>query len=325
MKILMHTKSKWPLMTTALVTGTSHLQMHLKELVRANGWRIDDPPASAEMALAYLENGTSFFFIVEDSQASSAYEAIRCIISHPAGRLTPILALLLEGSFHDATIYERILHVGVTKKPLTPSQFLPSFQKFVSHWETPVFLALRKCAYLILNGNTPAAMDSLKKLSLIPQAVALATHTLTRLYVQQGDWKNAEQTLLGAVKLHPRLPSLTLTLADFYAEAHMPAQALKFYIKLKGVCNSRPIFSFDIAQAALSLGRIDVAIEALSEWNASRPGSEVVTQYLARLFMAEGREEQLEKVLNMNKVSVKRIQDIWEKAETQAIPQTKAS
>jgi len=325
LKISLAAKNKWPVQSAALVSETGTLQLHMKELIRSSGWRMDDPPARPDIALNYLENGTSYFYIVEDSVSMPAYESIRTVINHPAGRLTPILILLLEGSMQDAIIYERVLQVGVTKKPLTPSQFMPTFHKFVSLWETPGFTALRKCAYLMLNGNTGHAIEILKKLTEAPQTASYAIQALMRLFVRQQEWKLAEKMILDTIKNYPRQPSLVLAVANFYSEAHMPAQALRFYMKLKSICNSSPVFSFDIAQAALSLGQIDLAIEALTEWNRARPGNEVISQYLARLYMSEGRDNLLEKVLNMNKANVKRIQEAWEKIENPTHPQSNAS
>lgn len=319
MKVPVASKNKWPLMSAAIISDTNNLHMHLRELIRGMGWRMDDPPASADVALAYVQNGTSFFFIAEDNLTISAYESIRTVINHPVGRLTPILILLLENSVQDAAIYQKVLHVGVAPKPLTPNRFLPIFKDFFNKWESPIYMLLRRCGYLILNGDEGAAIDALTKLNTVPQAIPYATQTLVRLLTQQEEWKKAEAIVLGTIKQNPRLPSLMLTVANFYIDARMPAQALRFYMKLKNICGNSPIFSFDIAQAALALGHLDVAIEAFSEWLTVRPGSEQVVSFLGRLFMAEGRDSQLERLFNANRASIKRIQDVWEKAENPAL------
>lgn len=320
MTISIASRKKWPVASAMLISETTNLQMHIRELLRGYAWKMDDPPASAEMGLACLENGSSFFLIVEDTHNVPAYESIRTIMNHPAGRLTPILVLLLESSISDTLLYQKVLHVGVTKKPLTPNLFAPAFSKYVQLWETPIYVALRKCAYWLLNGEVNPTIEALTKLNTVPQAVPLATQALVRIYIQKQEWKEAETVLLDSIKRHPRLPSLVHMVGNFYLEARMPAQALRFYMKLKSICNNSSAFNFDIAQAAIALGQIDVAVTALSEWNATHPGSDTVSQYLARLYMAEGREPQLERLFFKNQVQIKRIQEVWEKYENSGPP-----
>lgn len=317
MKIAIPPRGKWPLTSAAVISDASNLHMFLKELVRAEGWRIDDPPAMPDIGLSFLENGTSFFFLIDETANQTAYESIRTIISHPVGRLTPIVALTSESASADTTVYQRVLNVGVAKKPLTPNLFLPTFRETIKLWETPLFLAMRRCAYSILNGDVDQAIPVLKKLMEIPQAVPYSTQALVQILVYRNQWREAEAILMSAVRMFPRMPSLVMIVATFYQAGNMPAQALRFYTKLRGICNSTNLFAFDIAQTALALGQIDVAIDALSEWAKTRPGNEKVNQFLARLYMSEGRDASLEKSLNMNKAAVKKLQETWEQAETQ--------
>lgn len=315
MKIAIPQRGKWPLSTAAVVSDAGNLHMHLKELVRSMAWRLDDPPAEADLALGFLENGTSFLFVVDDTKTLSAYESIRAITSHPAGRLTPIVALLSEVAATDTTVYQRVLHVSVAKKPLTPNQFLPAFRECIKLWETPLYMAMRRCGYGILNGEIDQSIPILKKLMEVPQAVPYCAEALVQILVAKNEWKEAEAILMSTVKMFPRMPSLMMTVANFYLSGGMPAHALRFFTKLRGICNNTPMFAFDIAQAALSLGQLDTAIEALTEWNKYRPGNDKVVQFISRLYISDGRESQLEKLLNMNKNSVKKLQEAWEKAE----------
>lgn len=317
MKIIIPPRSKWPMQSAAMISEVTNLHLHMKELVRAEGWRIDDPPALADIGLSFLENGTSFLFVIDETTNQSAYESIRTITSHPAGRLTPIIALIQSNNAIDATIYQRVLHVNIAKKPLTPNYFLPVFRDTLKLWETPLFLALRRCAYNLLNGETEQVIPVLRKLMEIPQAVPYCTHALVQILVNRNEWREAEAILMSAVKMFPRMPSLMMTVAHFYQAGHMPAQALRFYTKLRGVCNSTNLFAFDIAQAALALGQIDQAIEAFADWSKAHPNNEKVQQFIARLYMSDGRDAALEKLLNMNKSSVRKLQEHWEQAENQ--------
>ena len=317
MKIVIPPRSKWPVSSAAMISEVNNLHLHMKELVRAEGWRIDDPPAMPDIGLSFLENGTSFLFVIDETPNQSAYESIRTITAHPAGRLTPIIALINDNTAIDATVYQRVLHVNVARKPLTPNYFLPAFRETVKLWETPLFLAMRRCAYNLLNGESEQVIPVLKKLMEIPQAVPYCTQALVQILVSRNEWREAESTLMSAVRMFPRMPSLMMTVANFYQAGHMPAQALRFYTKLRGVCNSTNLFAFDIAHAALALGQIDVAIEALGEWSKARPNNDKVNQFMARLYMCDGRDTALEKHLNMNKSAIRKLQDNWDQAESQ--------
>lgn len=317
MKIVIPANSKWPLKSAAVISEASNVHLFMKELVRSEGWRIFDPPATPDIGLSFLENGTSFFYVIDETTDLSAYESIRTILSHPAGRLTPIIAMVADPTQADLTVYQRVLNVAVAKKPLTPNLFLPTFRETLKLWESPLFLAMRRCAYSLLNDETEQVIPVLKKLMEIPQAVPYCTQSLVQILANRNEWREAEQMLMSAVRMFPRMPSLMMTVASFYQAGHMPALALRFYTKLRGICNSSHLFSFDIAQAALSLGQLDVAIEAFTEWLKTKPSNERVTQFMARLYMADGRDASLEKMPNMNKAHIRRLQEVWDQAENQ--------
>ncbi|MCX6117892.1 MAG: hypothetical protein NT027_10135 [Proteobacteria bacterium] len=316
MKIEIPLKSKWPITSAALVSDTHNLQLNMRELIRHTGWRMDDQPSPAGKALEYLENGTSSLFIIEDSSTYSAYEALRTLASHPVGRLTPVLTLVHDTSITDIPVFEKVLHTAIARKPLTPNTFVPAFKGCLEQWESPLFTTLRKCGYAILNNQIDSATETLKKLLDIPAAIPYACPALIKIYVERNDWKTAESLIIDTIKAHPRMPSLLLTVADFYAAARMPSESMRFFKKLKAICNGSALFSFDIAQSALAMGHLDVAIDALSEWNKARPGNDMVVQNLAKLYISEGHEQSLEKLLHMNKSTIRRLSEQWDRAES---------
>lgn len=222
-------------------------------------------------------------------------------------------------------MFEKVFHVSTTLKPLTPNLFIPSFKRCIDLWATPLFAVLRGCAYSLQIGDTEAVVPKLKKLIEVPQAAPFAASALVQVYVQQNNWKEAESTIIEAIKMYPRAPSLMLTVAHFYAQGRMPAQAMRLYKKLKGVCNGSVLFSLDIAQSALAMGHLDIAIEALTEWTKARPGNEKVSNFLARLYMSEGLDLELDRLLQMNRSSIKKIQEHWERAENPQVSDQIAS
>jgi tetratricopeptide (TPR) repeat protein len=316
---------KWQVPSAVFVSDSGNLLMHIRELIKQLNWRMQDENCSPINALSSLESGTASLFIVEDSPKFSAYEAVRIITSHPVGRLSPIFVLIQDIGVKDIPIFQKILHTSVVKKPLTPSLFGPAFKQCLDTWQSPLFVALRRCGSGILNNDLEAVIPVLSKLSEIPSSAPFAVGALVQLYIQKEDWKEAEAVVINAVKVHPRLPSLIHTVAAFYTQAKMPAQAMRFYKKLKGICGGTPLFSFDIAQAAIAIGHLDIAIETLTEWSKARPGNELVTQFLARLYLSEGLEAELERILHMNRSSAKKLLDQWEKAETPGLTPLVAS
>jgi len=308
-------QNKWPYRAAALVSDTNNLYIHMKELVKAIGWRMDDPPCRSELGISYLENGTSFAFVVEDCVSTSAYEAVRNLSNHVIGSLTPIFVLLSENSFEDRSIYEQVLHVGVAKKPLTPSLFTPLLDKYLRLWESPVHTAIRSCAYMIVNGDFDKAEHALKKITVIPQAAAHTVPALMHIHISKHRWKEAETLLLESLKLYPKQISLLLTGAYFYEQAGMPAQALRFYQKLKSIAHQSSIFAFDIAQCAVSLNRFDVAIEAVKDWIRKNPGHEKADIFLSKLLLADGRDDEVNQLKTISKAQARRFIELWSQSE----------
>jgi CheY-like chemotaxis protein len=315
MKINVDPKSKWPIQNALLVSDSSNLHMTLRDLIRPFSWRTDEAPLSAQSAMARMEGGHFSVIIIEETAGASAYESIRLIHRHPVGRLVPILVLLPEASHRDQIVYEKILMVHVAKKPLTPSDFHAAFKGLIDRWEKPIFATLRKCSYAWLNGQQDIAEQAIYKLIENPEVVPLAVGSAMRSFMRRQRLRDCETMIFETMKTYPRMPALILTMADFYMGACMPFEALRLFRKLKQISNQSPVFSMDLMGASLQLGQSDAAIEALNEWSKVQGQNEIINNMLARLYVSEGLEGELERVLHMNKTSVKRIVEAWDKAE----------
>jgi tetratricopeptide (TPR) repeat protein len=315
MPIAISKGSKWPIPNLGLVSNINTNLMSIRGLIKNIGWRAEDQPIKPEAALDHLLAGRAFMYIVEDSRSASAYEIIRTITRHPAGRLTPILSLLTQPSASDGPAFQKILNTGSATLPLTVKDFMPAIKSLISTWQHPILMAVRTCTYRILNGEIDATIPALEQLSKLPAAAGYTAAALMQIHIKRENWKEAETTLLETTKMHPRNPSLLMSVADFYLQARMPEQSLRMFSKLRRICNNSTIYAADIAQCHLALGDVTSALQTLSEWHQVHPGNPTMTQFLARLYLAEGRELQLEKTLNTNRAEIKRLHDRWDKCE----------
>ena len=173
-----------------------------------------------------------------------------------------------------------------------------------------------------MNGQATAIIPILKKLSETSGVASYALQALMKILCNNHEFREAETILIRILKSNSRDPAILATCAQFYQDALMPAQALRFLQKLTLICNSSPIFAFDFAAAYMALGDLAEATRVLLEWNARHPGNERVAAYLARLLIAEGREDEIERRVLLNKTAAKRLLDVWENVEN---PSTQAS
>ena len=315
-------KTKWPHRQAAVVSDAPNFHMHIRDIVRALSWRIDAPPYVVTQIKQMLKSGDFYFYIVDDSPTLSAYESVQCIVSDPIGRLTPILTMLSEESIRDKKALKNILGVGLATRPLTPSVFLPAMETLLRQWEQPAFMALRKCAEGLKNGHTSDVVSILIKLSQTPQVASYALHALLTLLKRQNELKEAENHMLKTLKIGLNDPAVLATCARFYLDSLMPSQALRFLNKITQIFAGSTILAFDIAEAHIALGDLKSAIDVLLAWNIQHPGNESVHTFLSRLFIAEGRDDQLERLLLMNKSAKNRLLESWEHAES---PMSRAS
>jgi thioredoxin-like negative regulator of GroEL len=308
-------KSSWPDMTATVASTSENITLVLREIVKNSGWRVSNNTGYLDAALGELQHGYASLLIIDESPDLTGPEAVHTLISHPVGRLTPCLVILAEFSRMEAMYYKSVLGVMPVVKPLTPSKFLPAFDDLKRQWENPIFTIARKCAAAMTKGDFESVKPVLLKMTTVPTIEVYAATALSQIYLSEHKFKDAETILLQTFKRSPKSMGLLLSLARFYISAQMPHNALRFLERLKTSCNGTTLFAFDIALTALTLGKVDMALEHLTEWHRQHPGCQHVVQNIAKLLVAEGRAEDLEELLELNKALSKRIVDRWDKLE----------
>lgn len=138
----------------------------------------------------------------------------------------------------------------------------------------------------------------------------------------RGKVKEAETTLLSALKRSPRELGTMIGLADLYMHTAMPKLAHRLLSGARQRYNQSMGVIPDLVQASLLMGDMDDAIANLQAMLKAQFMEEETSAILARILFSEGRESEAEKVLNNNRAAFKRIQSGWANAELTPFNQT---
>ena len=304
----------WPNTSAIVVSDESNLYLLMKELVRSSGWRIDMPPCSPSAAIDHINNGSAGCVIVIDSPTYPAHESLRVMFRDHRARLTPTMVMIPESHKFELTIFDKIFRVTVATKPLTPNNFIPSFRKMLRAWETPVMHTLRKVSYLYGSEHNAARKAILEKLIENPSALPYALPALTQIMIAEGLYKEAEKLILDKFRIHAKNPLMLAYCAWFYIEARMPHQAIKYLVKLKSIAPMSNAFNFDLATSHLACGQLGEALNVMREWHERHPGNGFMETFIARLLVAEGRQDMADSI-GIPKGMVRKISDIWDVTE----------
>ena len=303
--------SLWPNKRAIVVSEESHLHLLIRELVRANGWKVEMPPCSPRAAIELVNNGNAECIIVIESPSSPINETMRILLKDPRVRLTPTLVLIQDENTQEQHVYEKIFKVTVAVKPLRPNNFIPAFNRMIKIWQKPVMIALRRVSYLAGKESQEKRMTILNRLCFDDVSLPYAFSALLQMMIAEGQYKEAGKKVLSTFKDHPTNPAVLAICAWFYMSARIPQLALRYLIKLRGVAPGSSAFNFDIASANLACGQVSDALKALREWHEKRPGNIVVESYLARLIVADGKQDSME-IVRLPKNLVRKIADYWD-------------
>jgi len=250
---------------------------------------------------------------------------VRYLLSDPIAVCTPILAFLLEAHKNEAPALSKMGRPQLVDKPLTPSKFVPAFTQLVHTWEREPYLTLRRANYEFLAGNDSRGVRTLARLAtdealqhLCAQAVALHLRRL-------GKTKEAETVLLGSLKRSPRELGTMFALVDLYLHAAMPNMAHQLLLSARGAFGQAIAPVPDLVQTEILMGRLSDAVQSLSILHKAGYAEEETAIFLARLLIAEGREQEAERVMNGNKNVFKQIIAAWLRTESSSSPSLNAA
>jgi hypothetical protein len=288
----------------------SNLYLILKNLVKSHDWVIEQFPCAPTKAVTLFHESNASGYIILDSPSIPAAESIKIIRQDARSIVAPTLVLLGESTNHAIDIYSRFFSVHIASKPITTNNFAPTFKKMLLFWNQPAVRALQQCVIKSTPQNREDTIAVLRKLLQVPETVSFALATLVLLYVDAGYFTEAETVLIDTLKKNTRNQAILAICGWFYMDCKMPTQALLFLQKLKQISVNSTILNLDIGAAHLASSNYDHALQEFLEWSTKNPGNDLMSNFIARLALANGRGSDLEG-LNISSALMRKISDQW--------------
>jgi hypothetical protein len=304
----------WPNKRAIVVSEENHLHLLIRELVRANGWKVEMPPCTPRAAIDLINNGNGESLIVIESPTSPINETLRILLKDPSVRLTPTLALIQDENQSEQPVYEKIFKVGVAIKPLRPNNFIPAYNRLIKAWEQPVMFALRRVSYVADKEPLEKRLAILNRLCFDEASLPYAFSALLQLMTAEGHYKEAGKKVLRTFRDHSTNPAVLAVCAWFYISARMPQLAQRYLTKLRGVVPGSSAFNFDIAATHLACGQLTEALNVMREWHEKHPGNSTVEAYISRIIVADGRQDSIE-ITRLPKNLIRKVADYWDELE----------
>lgn len=308
-------KNTWPKQEALVVSENENLHMMIRELIRAYSWRISVSTNSVQEVIDTVRTGTATLVIIDDTQELPALRTLRTLMTDTMGLLTPVLAMMVETSKNELAPIKLMGRPEIIEKPLTPSKFIPAFVNLVRTWEKSPFADLRGAGLDFLDGNSIQGVKSLAALLENKEVYTFAAQAIALKYRAAGKLKEAESLLLTTLKRNPRNISIIFSLVDLYNEAAMPHLAKKFLNVARNSYIQSSCMVPDMVQTAILLGHLDEAIHLLMSLFHKGALDTRTIAFLARLLLAEGRDQEAERILSENRSLFKRMCQVWQLAE----------
>jgi hypothetical protein len=304
-------KSKWPSKQLAIISSSQNLQMHLKELLKSHGWEIAISTASIEQVIQSAEIGEISAIIVDDSSETPSANIVRVLRSNIITAVTPTISFILDSHEKEFKAIKSLGPITLIEKPLTPIKFNKAFKEMIKTWEQNSFVALRLASYQYIHRGPQVGHEAMTKLLGFNSILPMVAHTMSLYYLENNNPSDSEKILLHALKKQPKHLGLLLALGELYMHATMPHLAHKlFSIAKQNYGNSMVILS-DITQAAIALNKYTEAELNLMEMRAHHLQEQHITEFIASIQFAEGRQDQTEKMFKTKKNKFKKYNEQW--------------
>jgi hypothetical protein len=294
-----------------IVTTSENMFLVVKELIRQVRCNLITHTNSIEVALQYIASGKATLLIIDDGNEKPACSAVREIISHPIGQLTPLLVLLMDRNIKEAEPLSHLAKIKVAPKPMTSSSFPPVFRSLLRIWSTDEMIELQLATTRIRKSDLAGSceiFESLKKSADLTPMISRA-HALT--LQNAGQITSAEKVLLDQIKAFPNNIGILTTLGQLYMNAAMPALADRIFKKLNEKFLGTVTFIPDLIQTGLLLNNYDQVVDQLRILikNEYMPGT--TSKLLSRTLYAAGRKKEAAYVLANLDNEFKRIEFQW--------------
>ncbi|MEN9835348.1 MAG: hypothetical protein RL011_1541, partial [Pseudomonadota bacterium] len=312
-------RSTWLTRSAIIVSDVEGVHRMYSQLTQRFHWVVTETTKSIPHALEQVKAGSANLMIVDDSVTSPSGFRARALLNEITALCTPVLCLLLPERSSESLLLSKIGFEVVTK-PVTPSAFLPRFSDLLQRWEKPSYATLRRLGYLLSRISEEQLVGALVKLMDQEPIHSLCVQSLALQLRKAGNFKDAEQVLLGSIKKDPRQDGRLMSLIDLYLHGSMPKLALQLLTTLKGTNGMSRLIAPDYVQAALMLGQLESATVCLEGIVKSETADPISIDFYARLLFASGRDDEAEQLLAHSGRSFKKFQLKWLNADSSGLP-----
>jgi DNA-binding response OmpR family regulator len=309
-------KSIWSKQEAIVVSENENFHMMVRQLLRTYNWTTSVSTNSVRDAIDSVRIGKVSLVILDDTRELPAIRTLRAMMADTVCLLTPVLAIISEACTSEISMIQMMGRPGIIQKPFTPSKFVPVFSQLVKTWEKPPFLNLRSAADDFIQGNTVQGIKKLGALLDNKEVLSFSAQVIALRYRAAGKLKEAEAILLKTLKLNPRNISIILSLVDLYNEAAMPHLARKFLNVAQNSYTQATSLIPDMVQTDLMMGNLEEAIFLLMPLFNRNALDIRSVNFLARLLLAEGREQEAERVMIEYRGVLKKMSEIWNLEES---------
>jgi hypothetical protein len=297
--------------SAVIITTSENMFLVVKELIRQVKCHLIAHTSSIEVALQYISSGKATLLIIDDGNEKPACSAVREIVSHPIGQLTPLLVLLMDRNIKEAEPLGHLAKIKVAPKPMTSSSFPPVFRTLLRIWATDEMIEVQKAAARVRKSDVAGSCEIFESLKKSVDLTPMITRAHALTLQKAGQITNAEKVLLDQIKAFPNNIGLLTTLGQLYMTAAMPSLADRIFKKLNEKFLGTVTYVPDLVQSGLLLNDYDQVVEQLRFLikNEYMPAS--TNKFLSRVLYAAGRKKESSYVLAGSDGEFKKLESHW--------------
>lgn len=308
-------KSNWIQKNAVILTTSENMVLVVKELIRSVGWNMTGQAKNVEQAIQYIQTGRANLVIIDDRQDLPAISAVRELISHPLGVITPILTFLMDKNLREQNSLSKLAHLKVAPKPVTPSSFYNSFQNLIRHWDQQEMLAIRLGASKAAKTDAQTNLAIFTRLSEIASIRDLVARPLSLTQFQMGHIKEAEKTILLRIAEKPSDLGLIITLGHIYLHSAMPKLANRIFKSAYTKNQDSNLLIPDIILSALLMEDYPQCVNFLNILVNREYMPSFTSQFLGRTLFGSGLHRQSAFILGTQDNLFRKIEAQWKTSQ----------
>jgi len=312
-------KTKWQEKNAVILTNSENMYIVIKDLMQRVGWTVTVQAKNIQEVFQSLLSGQANLIVIDDHQDAPSTLAVRDIIAHPLGAITPMLVFLLDKNKKEHLPISNLAPLRVGPKPLTPTSFFNAFQSLIRLWEQQEMVALRLGWAKAVKTDPPSNIAIFSRLMEIPSLRTLVSRPLALTYFKLGQVKEAEKILLTAIKEKPTDLGLVMTISHVYGNSAMEKLANRILKSAYVKNQDSNILIPDILQTAMLMGDYQQCINLLNTLINREFMPSYTSHILGRVLYGAGLHKQSAFILGNQDQIFRKIEAQWKQPSEQSL------